>query len=126
MPAIPRETLKSIRADMDAALEVVRKKYSLSELKCGKCTFTDGGAFTMKVEGLASDGLSSEASRYNMYRQFNKDLPPLYFLFTNGGESFTVIGMNTTGTKVLCKQVSTGKVYLFRTDHIINLAKKVA
>lgn len=119
MTTITPMLLKSFRADLDAAIAGLAKKYDLSELRSGRASYT-AGSFTMKIEGVAAGGKSKAASMYEDASFLG--LPPLGFSFKQGGRSFTTTGLNTTGTKVLCAR-DDGTTYLFKVDGIKRLAK---
>ena len=99
---ITKDLLRSFRADLDAALAPLTKKYGLSSLKAGSATYSAGGTFTMKVEGLADGGIDKDAERYNANRSW-LELPPLGTKFLVRGSEDTIIGL-TKGTKVITKR----------------------
>lgn len=119
----PQETkmdLRNIRASLDAALAEVAKKHGLQKLNSAACTFDPHGAFKFSVEGVFAGGLSKEATMYNACRHF-ENLPPLGTKFALRGESDEIVGMNTTGTKVLTTRVSDGKQYWWKVDVLKNI-----
>lgn len=124
MSALSKEKLRAVRVAMDAALAIIAKEQGLTALKCGKCTYSPDGSFTMKVEGIAAGGLSKEASTYNDLRTFTPGLPELGtevdFITRKG----TVLGSNTTGSKVLVKDSKSGVTYLFRTSDVVRAAAR--
>lgn len=120
MEQITRDTLKDLRAEINAALAVIGAKHGLT-LKTGNATFGPDN-FTMKVEGIREGGLDKDATRYaNSIRLLG--LPPLGTEFKNGGQIYKTVGVNTTGTKVICS--NNGKKFLFHTDSVIRLCKSV-
>jgi hypothetical protein len=129
MSTITRDALAAIRPDMDAALAAVARKHGLASLKCTNCTFDpSSGNFVMKVEGVAKGGKTKEAARYEQSKQFDDGLPPLGYVFRSGEASYSVIGMNTTGTKVMAERLDAvpARTFLFQREAIKRLFSKSA
>jgi len=112
MKMITKEMLRALRFDIDAALVAVAEKHGLKSLTTGSATFGPGH-FTMKLDGLAEGGKSREAARYESAGFLG--LPPLGSTFRSGGHTYTTVGLNTTGSKVLCDRED-GKTYLYPVD----------
>ncbi len=123
MNALDSRKLKDIREALDAAIQPIMAKHGLASLKVGKCTYTAGGAFTYKLEGQIVGGKSKEASRYESEAQYNTELPPLGTQLAHANGTYTVEGMNTTGTKVYARR--DGVVYLLRTGGVEHMWRKV-
>lgn len=131
MQSVTPLMLKSLRADVDAALAPLLAKYSLAKLRLAKGTYDpNAGSFSFKVEGLAKGGTSPDAMRYDSNQQL-LGIPPRPFTFQQREPersslwTFTITGLNLTGTKVLCER-DDGKTFLFKTDAIIRIATRLA
>lgn len=126
MSTITRDLLQAIRPDVDAALAAVAKKHGLASLKSTNCTFDPrSGNFVMKVEGVAKGGKTKEAARYEASRKFDDSLPPLGFVFKNGARSYSIVGMNSTGTKVIAAPLDEpAQQFLFQRDGIKRLCAR--
>lgn len=113
--------LKAIRADIDKALADVASKHGIT-IATGKATYDPSALnFTFKVEGQFPGGISKEGRMYEMLKQYTEGLPELGAVLRHPrGEILTVIGANTTGTKVLAKH-SDGKTYLYGVDAIVKI-----
>jgi hypothetical protein len=111
---VDRESLKIIRAQIDAALADIATLNGLQTLRTGACTFDREGSFTFKVEGLAQGGLSREAQAYKQYAAFYKRMPELFAVVKLGAarEDYRITGLRRT--KVLAEKLSNGKTYLFQ------------
>jgi hypothetical protein len=117
--SVTREKLWNLRTDIDKAMTEIAKRHGLKSLKLGKCVFLPD-SFTFKLEGLEEGGLTKETTRYKMEHEYLK-LPPLGASFSHAGKSYVIVGLNTTGTKVLA--TLNGKTYLFRTAYIQGITK---
>lgn len=114
--SIDRNTLRTLRTEIDKALAVVALKNGLTRLAAGSCTFDpSSGNFTFKVEGVASGGTDRAGALYNSIREFDKELPPLGHAFIYQDTRYEIIGANTTGTKVRLRR-GDGKTFQFKTD----------
>jgi hypothetical protein len=107
--------LQKIREDMNVALAEVAKKYDLESLRATNCTYRESG-FDFKIEGILKGGKSKEAERYEQNHHLF-GLPPLNEKIRFGNETYEMVGMNTTGSKVHGKR-SDGKVYLLDADRV--------
>jgi len=98
---ISRETMKALREEIDRALEALVKKHKLQELKVGHASFDpQSGSFTFQLKGVVEGGLTPEASRY-LQAGAALGLPPLGSELRISGKSYTVVGINSIGSKVL-------------------------
>lgn len=99
-----KSQLKELRDDLDKVLADFAKAHGLKDLHTGNASFSAGGSFTFKVEGIFSDGITPEAERYESARDlFN--LPELVSDWKAGdGSIFKIVGINSTGTKVLIEK----------------------
>ncbi len=120
---LDKNLLKELREDIDAALHSVRKAHGLASLKVGNCSYAAGGSFTFKLEGQIAGGKSKEASMYESWMQVNDELPPLGTQLTNANGTYTIEGMNTTGTKVYASRG--GVQYLLKTADVERMWRKV-
>lgn len=127
-----KSKLQPIRAAIDAALAGIAKQHGLRSLTCGKCGYDPrAGNFTIKVEGVDGEGITSEGARYNLLRdQFRGDdgekfkLPPLDTEFlARDGQTYKVVGLNMTGSKVLCFRVGStdSGTFLFKPEAVQRL-----
>ncbi len=123
MSTITPKQLEQIRVAITEALQQVKSHYGLESLRAGNCTYTPGGAFTFKVEGQIEGGKSKEASMYEQWMRINADLPPLGTQLTNSNGTYTIEGMNTTGSKVYARRA--GVVYLLRTQDVERMWRQV-
>lgn len=114
---ITRESLKAIRADINAALALVMAKHGLSSLGC------DGGRynsenFTLKVAGVAQGGDSKEVARYKRYMPLYR-LPPLGTIFSSEGMSHTIIGLSTRNSVYTTR--SDGRRFRFKLASVLEI-----
>jgi hypothetical protein len=101
---LSRAKMQELSADIGKALKAVAAKHGLSDLHVGAGSWDPTiGAFHFKVEGVVDGGQSPEAARY--VREVAMGLPPLGTKFPGNrpGLELTITGLNSTGTKVLCK-----------------------
>jgi hypothetical protein len=105
----------ALRPEINAALEPIAKKYGLKSLELGHGTYSPGGAFTFKLEGVTAGGLDKDAERYKNSVNL-LGLPPLGTQFRNGAYSYKTAGINTTGTKVLCQRLGSELRYLYTVE----------
>lgn len=111
----------AVKADITAALVTIAAKHGLEELKPAGLVYNDDdGRFELKVKALFAGGKTKEANLYEQLASFTPGLPPLGTVLKHPrlGE-MTVIGSNTTGTKILVKQ--DGKTYLYGTEAIVKI-----
>lgn len=122
---ISRDKLAAIRVDLDAALVTIAKKHGLAKFVTGKIVYTQGGAFTAKVEGVPEGGLTKEAQRYLDLRTYTRGLPELGASIKLQGRTreavYTIVGANTTGSKVLVNDAD-GKGWLYEVKYIVGRA----
>lgn len=96
-----KDVIRAIRPELDKALAEIAKTHGLKELRAGNGKYTDGGAFSIKIEGIIAGGLSKEESFYDRIAS-DFGLPPRGTHFTaNGGVEYTIVGTNTTGSKII-------------------------
>jgi len=109
-----KQLMIALRPQIDAALVPIAKTHGLKALKLGRGTYSPGGHFTFKLEGVTEGGLDKEAELYTQATFLG--LPPLGSEFRNGPHTYKTDGLNATGTKVLCKRVGTDDRYLYTVD----------
>ena len=114
-----RQLLQTLRPEINAALAVIATKHGLKSLHCGNATFSSGGSFVFKLEGVLAGGLDKDAERYANSMAMLK-LPPLGTSFSAGGKSYKTVGLNTTGSKVVIERAD-GKRFLQATDVVSRL-----
>jgi hypothetical protein len=107
-----KELIQQIRPEIDAALAPLAKKYGLQSLTVGNGSYSAGGNFALKLEGVLEGGLTPEAERYKNSAEL-LGLPPLGTKFSFGGGEYTTVGINTTGTKVICTKAGEERRVLF-------------
>jgi len=122
MTTMTKAKLDAIRADTQAALDAVATKHGLSKYKLGKMIYSDDG-FHAKVDAVLEGGRTKEAITYDANHEF-MDLPVRGTAFNSNGLTFTISGMNTTGSKV--RADANGKTYLFKTDDVAKICKRQA
>lgn len=112
-----KDQLSAIRASIDVALAAVAKKHKLTSLKCDGIMNYGMTNFSVKIAGVAVGGVSVEADRYkiNMARF---GLPPLGTEFVSKGVTYKTMGMNSTGTKLMCDRVIDDKTYVFSVEGV--------
>lgn len=116
MTTVNKAMLKAVRADLDAALAEVAKKHGLQTFKSGNCTFDPtAGSFNFKVEGTVEGGIGKEGARLQFEATYDPALPKVGESFFFGTHTYSAIGMNTTGSKVVVKR-NDGKTFLIKTD----------
>src|SRR5574341_84581 len=93
--------LKALREDIDAALKSVAEKHGLESLHAGTASYSpQAGSFHFKLEGLVAGGKTPEAERYEMNMSF-LHLPPLGSTVKLKQGEAKIVGLNTTGNKVI-------------------------
>ena len=113
-----KQLLVSLRPQIDAALAEVASRNGLTSLRAGNGTFNpDAGEFTFKLEGKIEGAKGAEAVRYEQNARW-LNLPPLGSKFQAGGHEYETAGLNSTGSKVLCKRTEDGKAYLFPAEGV--------
>jgi hypothetical protein len=113
------ETLRAIRADMNAALESVRLKYKLSSLAAECATYDPAGHFTFKVEGTMEGCFDRIAHAYESTQHLYPGLPPLGATVVLKGSTYTVEGRRNS--KVVVQKVANGKTYTTTVDTLARL-----
>jgi hypothetical protein len=114
-----KQLMIKLRPEIDAALVLIATKYGLKSLRLGaRGTYTVAGNFTFKLEGVAADGLDKDAERYASAGARFLGLPPLGTEFRNGPHSYRTVGLNTTGSKVICQRVGSDNRYLYTVDAV--------
>ena len=109
-----KNLMVALRPEINAALAEIAKKHNLKNLQLGNGTYSAGGNFQWKLEGICSGGLDKDAERYkNSAAMFG--LPPLGTKFSIGGRSYEAVGLNTTATKVVILR-DDGKRQIAPTD----------
>lgn len=110
-----RNTLKTLRPEIDAALAVIAQEHGLRSLALGRGTFTSDGSFTFKLEGITKGGASKDEQLYNLLRQSNPIFPALgtpEARVMYGGNRIELVGANSTLSKVVFRMPGTDKQYL--------------
>ncbi len=115
--------LKAIREAMNSALVAVAKKHGLSTLVAGHVTYTRGGAFTFKVEGLVAGGTPLEEAVYESLKRFYTELPAFGGTFTHDGRVFEVVGAKQRGKRQVIGEYQ-GQRYLFAASYVEGQTKK--
>lgn len=117
-----KEAIRALRPDIDKALAEIAKKHGLKELVAGNASYTHGGSFSIKVEGIIAGGLSKEESFYDQIAT-DLGLPPRGTIFRYGADrEYTIRGTNATGSKIIVER--TGKEGRFLLP--IHLVKQFA
>lgn len=112
------QLLATIRPEIDAALAVIAKKHGLQQLRTGKGTYNpDANNFSLKLEGIAANGKDKDAARLEDFGRFDDELPKLGDKFDQRTGLYTVVGINTTGSKILATDPQ-GKKWLCPTDAV--------
>ena len=108
--------IKNIEADLQKALNEVGNKYGYV-LKFGRGTYDVEGNFTLKLECNKNGAKSADAQRYENNRIWMR-LPPLgeKMIMGIGSREYTIVGINTTGTKV--KATAGGVTYLLPIENV--------
>jgi hypothetical protein len=110
--------IEPLKADINKALEAVAKKHGFSSLKATKCSYSDT-SLTFSLDGVLEGGLSLEAERYNSNRGIF-GLPELGSQITIQGRTFESTGLNSTGSKVIMREIATGKDgATYGTEHFV-------
>lgn len=122
MTKLDTNKLQAIREDMTAAMAALLKKHDLATLNVGNCTYDPSGSFTFKIDGSIKGGLTKEGALYNSMRSFHTGLPALESTFQHKGNTYTIVGSNTTGTKI--KVTRDGHKYEFTTEQVLSLVTK--
>jgi len=123
-----RITLETMTKEIEQTLEVVGKKYGYT-LKIGNTSYDTEGNFSTKLKGInQKEGAKPpEAIRYEALVEYkkmiNEPMLPLGSQFVYGVDEYTIVGVNTTGTKILSKSTKNGKTYLFPVNLIEIFAK---
>jgi len=114
-----KATIRALRPEIDKALAEIAKKRGLKSLRAGNASFTNDGFFSLKVEGILEGGLSKEESFYDDIRE-TYALPARGAKFTTGfGPTFreyTIVGTNTTGSKIIVKRTGIEGLRLLPID----------
>ena len=117
---IDKTFVKSIRTDIDAALASVEKKFGVT-LRCGNATFDPTGSFKFNLEGTAASGKTKEHARFDRSAQL-LGVPKKWKvgdMFEHGRRAFKLVGLNSTGTKLLIDGCFDGKSYQMRVDAFV-------
>jgi len=118
--------LKLIRADIDAAVESVCKKYGLASMRAANASYTSN-TFSIKVEGvLSAEAKTEEAiSQSNQYARM-LGLPENIVgkKFNTQGHEFTVerIDIGKPKFPIIAKRINDGKMFKFTTDVVSKLS----
>ncbi len=121
---VTRQLLKTLREEIDIALQAVVDTHKLQSLKCGNASFDPtAGTFTFKLEGVTEGSIGKEAALYEANRKF-RQLPPLGTKFVSGRNQYEVVGMKRSG-KVLATRVD-GNTYIFDANEVCRLTREAA
>jgi hypothetical protein len=115
-----KDTIRALRPEIEKALAEIAKKHGLKELRTGSASYTDGGSFSIKIDGVIAGGLDKAAGLYVSRDAAFLGLPPLGTEFWNKGVSYKTVGLNTTGSKVIV-ETPTGKRFLFPPEVVKRL-----
>lgn len=121
MTQITKDQLKALRVSMDAALGQIAQDHGLEFLRTGNCSFDPSGSFTFKVDGLVAGAPRKEQTGYDRSASLY-GLPPRGTKFTTRGLEYSIWGMNSTGSKIIC-DAENGKRYLWKTDEVLRILK---
>jgi len=111
-----RQLMTTLRPEINAVLAPIAKKHGLKSLEIGHGTYSASGRFTFKLEGLQEGGLDKDAERYASLSARFLGLPPLGTEFRNGPHTYKTVGLNTTGSKVICQRLGTENRYLYTVE----------
>lgn len=102
---------KALRPLLDAALaELVKQRPELQAFRSGTCQYDpSAGTISFKVTAEIKGAIGKEASYYEQSRMYDKELPPLGTTFKNGQHTDKIVGMNSTGTKIITERMGGGK-----------------
>lgn len=115
-PNDTRQLMVAMRPEINAVLAPIATKHGLKQLTLGRGTYGPGGSFTFKLEGVTAGGLDKDAERYASPSARFLGLPPLGTEFRNGGNTYKTVGLNTTGSKVICQRLGTDQRYLYTVE----------
>jgi hypothetical protein len=122
---ITKQQLQKLRVDLDAALAGIANAHNLKSLTMGRCTFDpNAGSFQFKVEGVAAGGSSKDAQYYEMLRMNAPQLPALDSPEATrmfGDKRGTIVGANSTLSKILIRHEEDGRVFLYKTPMVRQL-----
>ena len=119
--ALNGSQLRSIMADMDAALIAVAKKHGLESLKiAGKATYNSDN-FHVKLVGVVQGGKDDAARRYEVNFTAFGGWPPLNTSFIYKKEEYIITGCNATATKIIAKNLKNERTYTFEFDGLLRL-----
>lgn len=116
-----KAALQALREDINIALCAVLANNPGLQLTLGNCSFDPAGPFTFKLEGCLPGGLSKkEEIRYNLLRELEPALPALGGSVVVRYRTYTVVGANSSATKILGKYVEEpeGKTFLLPLDEV--------
>lgn len=129
--AITKDFLKTLRADIDAALQAVGEKHGVL-LRAGNCSFTENSA-TFKLEATLgvsnpADAAAVKAAASWKVNAVYFDMNPLWLgkSFKLGADSYEILGLQP---KSRTKPVLTrkgGSLYVFPTEVVISAMAKSA
>lgn len=117
------QACRSLRDDMEKALDAVAKKHGIT-IAIGKMSYTENN-ISVKIElatvgesGLANNREAEDFKRYaSMY-----ELAPTDFgrEFSVRGDRYQIVGLNTRKQKfpIKCKRASDGKVYGLHAEDV--------
>ena len=125
-----KTNLKTMRAEIDAALATVAEKYGISMSIGGIRYDADGSNFHTKLEAaIIGDGgvtLDGRAKDFQLNAHlFGLSADDLGRQFTSGSKSMTITGFNTRARKApfLAKCREDGKTYRYEADYLKMLLK---
>jgi hypothetical protein len=119
-----KDKLPAIRKAMDAALAQVAKDHGLASLKSGSCRYDPNfGSFTFKIEGVDDGGKDKDAVNYELMKRA-LGLPELGTTFRANGSVCKIVGLNSTGSKVIYER--DGKKWIGKVDDVKRTVERQA
>lgn len=118
--------LEKFRNEIEKLLPSLSEQLGVS-LSLGKGRYdASNGSFSLSIDGVIAGGYSPDESIYNQIRIFesNKNLPDLGTEFVYKFDTYRIIGSNSRGTKIKCRNLKNNRVYLFPTEYINLMFKK--
>lgn len=119
---ITKETLKTLRSEIDSALDALGKKHGV-KFQAGNVAFDDAVAdFKLRVS-VISDGVVARRETHDFIRYaeiIGFKASDLNRIFKTGGKTLSLIGYSArrTSRPMLCVDLETGKEYLFSVDAV--------
>tara|TARA_B100001094_G_scaffold321325_1_gene368882 strand:- start:75 stop:458 length:384 start_codon:yes stop_codon:yes gene_type:complete len=117
-----KPTLKSLRVDLNSALDKVAKEYGI-EITTGNISFSGNNA-TIKVEasviGENGSAMTKEATDFTRYAKLHQINAKVGDTFTYGSKVYTIEGWKTRASKTPIVVGNGGKSYRVSIDLVKN------